>query len=575
MGKNMKTRKLSIAGKVMICISVLSIIIVGVLCLLSYRIMYDNLVETSKNHAKSIAKIAASFIDVSAHERLVPGDEGTEEYAACITALTNCLDENEIAYLYTMKKDEQGNIQFVVDADQEEGAAIGESYDDPSPELLEAFEGKVTSDSEITTDRWGSFFSAYAPLYGSDGTVFGIVGVDCDVTTIYSKLRTLCFYLLAGAFAVLVVAMSVSLYMRKNLGKNLKAVNQKIIDIVFSDGDLTKKVVMRSGDELEVIADNFNQLLEKTRDTIGSVKNATTGIENNSSKVLSSVSVAKKSVGEITLNMEEMTAAMEETSASVLNVYETTEMVNDSVIKIMDEMADGTKLVHQIFENANTMSQEAEKSYSITEEKVKAMEVTLKKNLDDAETVNQITDLTGDILGIATKTNLLALNANIEAARAGEAGKGFAVVAGEIAKLSTDTGIAAKEIQRMSVELLSAFGGLSEISQMMLSYVTGEVLPDYEKMVVSGEEYSQSAKKIEGVMNTFSKDANKIELAMHKVRDTMKVVSDTVDENSRNIANVADITAQLHESMTSCAGVSEENYQSVEVMKTAVGQYIV
>lgn len=70
--------------------------------------------------------------------------------------------------------------------------------------------------------------------------------------------------------------------------------------------------------------------------------------------------------------------------------------------------------------------------------------------MEDSQQVEQVRQLTNDILNIVSETNLLALNASIEAARAGQVGKGFAVVATEIGHLSGSSKETAENIQKIN-----------------------------------------------------------------------------------------------------------------------------
>ncbi|ENY82096.1 methyl-accepting chemotaxis protein [Sphingopyxis sp. MC1] len=66
------------------------------------------------------------------------------------------------------------------------------------------------------------------------------------------------------------------------------------------------------------------------------------------------------------------------------------------------------------------------------------------------------------IIDMASRTNMLALNAGIEAARAGEAGRGFAVVAQEVKNLAAQTRAAASDISPFINHIREIVGQVAE-----------------------------------------------------------------------------------------------------------------
>jgi GAF domain-containing protein len=154
--------------------------------------------------------------------------------------------DSDLRFVYTMRKDAQGRIYFVVDAGHpsDQGySPFGTIYESPGPALVANFDtlNKVVIEPDFYKDEYGQFLSAYAPIYASDGKKVGVLGVDITVSTIIKQEQSYLIRIIVlnvvSLLALILFAILFADYLAKPI-VSLRDMANKI-----SRGDLNTRVI--------------------------------------------------------------------------------------------------------------------------------------------------------------------------------------------------------------------------------------------------------------------------------------------------------------------------------------------
>ncbi len=137
-----------------------------------------------------VSNIAASMIDGDALRTVTPEDEGTEGYETIMRTLTYVQDSVDMRYIYCIRDMGDGTFTFGLDPTVEDPGEFGSPivYTDA---LYQASQGIPAADDQFYQDAWGTFYSAYSPVFDSHGKVAGIIAVDFDANWYNQQLATL------------------------------------------------------------------------------------------------------------------------------------------------------------------------------------------------------------------------------------------------------------------------------------------------------------------------------------------------------------------------------------------------
>ena len=191
-----------------------------------------------------------------------------------------------------------------------------------------------------------------------------------------------------------------------------------------------------------------------------------------------------------------------------------------------------------------------------------------------ANVLNAITK-TKEILNIASKTNLLALNASIEAARAGDVGKGFAVVADEIRLLADSSKDAANNIQSIATKVIEVVQELTDSARSFIEYINYNVLPDYDNMVTSGKEYYNSVAQIDELAEHYRNMTGEIKELIRDIVESIDGIASATEESSKAIYFAAERMGSLVEDVGEVSTEMEYNNEVITSLKGETDKFVV
>ncbi len=236
----------------------------------------------------------------------------------------------------------------------------------------------------------------------------------------YSKFQNVLLISLSIFLITMTSIISVIFYfIYRRIKIPLKEMPETINEI--SSGNYSFRLAVHREDELGLLADCFNDFLNKLEEVIVKVKEGGKRILAYSKKLNNdSLDLANKSM--------EQTSALEETSVTMKQI---SSIVNYNTQKTL-ETSEITLNTNEKIKDLANMS--------------KKLKFSMKEINESTEEMEEIIDL---IEAIAFQTNILSVNATIEAVKAGEDGKGFEVVANEIRELASRSSEGAKRIKKI------------------------------------------------------------------------------------------------------------------------------
>lgn len=354
------------------------------------------------------------------------------------------------------------------------------------------------------------------------------------------------------------LAVLIALLLSGRILKPIRDVNKQLQEIAEGRADLTRKLTVRSKDEIGQLAHTFNQMTGNLGSIISQVSQSADSLAASSSKLTAdsgmTADVTEKIagiMGSVASGTDKQMTDLQTNMTTILEMSAAIQQIAASVQDISDASVRSAEYAQSGDESLQAAARQMDSINA-------SIDSLSKQVMGFVNRSQEIGSLVGVIKGIASQTNMLALNATIEAARAGEQGRGFAVVADQVRKLAEQSEESANLIAEMAAGIQKDASSAVTIMKLSMSEVEegtgiignaghafGEIRISVDSLAGQVQEVSGAVEEITAATDEIVESIRKVTQISETTASSTQYVSAASQEQMASVEQIASSASTL------------------------------